>query len=127
LQCRRTRHPPDRARPQEPSLCRFGWRRRALGSHCLAHRNLQDERRRPRSLSTLRVDEDRRQTSDEPHRRTTAIRLRADGGVPCGLTTPLTLILDNFAKSLDAIVGEGGGFSAIDIVNPQLPVFGLEL
>src|SRR5213076_2316296 len=93
LQCRRTRHPPDRARPQEPSLCRFGWRRRALGSHCLAHRNLQDERRRPRSLSTRRVDEDRRQTSDEPHRRTTAIRLRADGGERCGLTTPLTLNL----------------------------------
>src|SRR6266480_1424754 len=52
--------------------------------------NLQDERRRPRSLSTRRVDEDRRQTSDEPHRRTTAIRLRADGGERCGLTTPLT-------------------------------------
>src|SRR5438128_420062 len=53
--------------------------------------NLQDERRRPRSLSTRRVDEDRRQTSDEPHRRTTAIRLRADGGERCGLTTPLTV------------------------------------
>jgi hypothetical protein len=30
-------------------------------------------------------------------------------------------------EALDAIAGEGGGFSAIDIVNPQLPVFGLEL
>jgi hypothetical protein len=32
-----------------------------------------------------------------------------------GLTGAIDLILDNF------------GFSAIDIVNPQLPVFGLEL
>ena len=43
------------------------------------------------------------------------------------LTGAIDLILDNFAKSLDAIVGEGGGFSAIDSVNPLLPVFGLEL
>jgi hypothetical protein len=31
------------------------------------------------------------------------------------LTGAIDLILDNFAKSLDAIVGEDGGFSAVNL------------
>jgi transposase len=66
LQCRRARHASDRTRTQEPSLCRLGWRRRALGGPRLADRNLQDERRRSGSISARCTDEDRQPPSNEP-------------------------------------------------------------
>jgi hypothetical protein len=37
------------------------------------------------------------------------------------------LVLDDFAKSLDAVGREGGDLNSIDIVDLQLSVFGLEL
>jgi len=57
----------------------------------------------------------------------TGISARPVGTSLLTITGAIDLILDNFAKSLDAIVGEGGVSGAIDIVNPQLLVFGLEL
>ena len=98
LQCRRALDPADRARPQEPSLRRLRRRRRALGGHCLAHRNLQDERRRSASLSARRARKDRRTSSDGSHRRAAAVRLRAGGRQGCGLKTPLTLNFTRTAK-----------------------------
>lgn len=37
------------------------------------------------------------------------------------------LISDNLTKSLDAVVGEGGGFASVDIVDPKHSIFGSEL
>src|SRR5262245_23236200 len=65
-------------------------RRRALGGHRLAHRNLQDERGRSASLPARRARQDRRASSHGSDRRATAVRLRVGGRQGCGLTTPLT-------------------------------------
>src|SRR5205814_8084865 len=64
---------------------------RAVGSHCLARRNLQNERRRSAILLTRRALKDRRAPSHGSDRRAAAVRLCAGGREGCGLKTPLTL------------------------------------
>ena len=86
--------PRDCARAQKASLRRLRRWRRAVGSHCLARRNLQNERRRSASLLTRRALKDRRAPSHGSDRRAAAVRLCAGGREGCGLKTPLTL---NFA------------------------------
>lgn len=44
-----------------------------------------------------------------------------------GSSDAIELIVYNFAKSLDAVVGEGGGVASVDIVDPKHSVFRLEL
>src|SRR6266540_671376 len=75
---------------QKSSLRRLRRWRRAVGSHCLARRNLQNERRRSASLLTRRALKDRRAPSHGSDRRAAAVRLCAGGREGCGLKTPLT-------------------------------------
>src|SRR6266536_5419662 len=82
--------PRDCARAQKSSLRRLRRWRRAVGSHCLARRNLQNERRRSASLLTRRALKDRRAPSHGSDRRAAAVRLCAGGREGCGLKTPLT-------------------------------------
>src|SRR5262249_20927580 len=99
LQCSRALDPADRARAQKSSLRWLRRRRQALGGHRLAHRNLQDERRRSASLPARRAHQDRRASSHGPDRRATAVRLRAGGRQGCGLKTSLTLV--KLARAID--------------------------
>jgi transposase len=79
------------ARPQEPPLCRLRRRRRTLGRAGVADRNLQAQRHRSGSLSARRARQDRRTPSNEPDRRTTAVRHAHVGRrESCGLKTSLT-------------------------------------
>ena len=103
LQCRRARNPADRARAQKSSLRRLRRRRRALGGHRLAHRNLQDEQGRSASLPARRARQDRRASSHGSDRRATAVRLPVGGRQGCGLTTPLTV--KPTTTAINAVVG----------------------
>ena len=75
LQRRRARDPPDRAEPQECALRRLRRRRRALGRHRLADRDLQAQRRRTARLSHRRHHQDRQRPSQQPDRRSPALGL----------------------------------------------------
>src|SRR4029450_12766659 len=98
--------PSDRARAQKSSLRRLRRWRRAVGSHCLARRNLQNERHRSASLLTRRALKDRRAPSHGSDRRAAAVRLCAGGREGCGLKTPLTpfltvgLVIWNFVSTV---------------------------
>ena len=50
FQCRRAQHPPDRTEPEERAVRRLRRRRRTLGGHRLADRDLQAQRRRSARL-----------------------------------------------------------------------------
>ena len=76
LQRRRTRHPANRTEPQECSLRRFRRRRRALGDHRLADRDLQTRRHRSADLHRRRHHQDRQRSSQQPYRRAPAVGLR---------------------------------------------------
>src|SRR6266568_3736012 len=99
LQCSRALDPSDRARAQKSSLRRLRRWRRAVGSHCLARRNLQNERRRSASLLTRRALKDRRAPSHGSDRLAAAVRLCAGGREGCGLKTPLTIHLGTSADN----------------------------
>ena len=76
-----------------------------MGSHCLARRNLQNERRRSASLLARRALKDRRAPSHGSDRRAAAVRLCAGGREGCGgLKTPLT----DEAISAKVLVWESG-------------------
>ena len=85
-------HPADRAQPQECALRRLRRRRRALGGHRLADRDLQAQRRRPAGLPRRRHHQDRQRPSQQPDRRSPALGLsRHPSAQSRGLKTPLTV------------------------------------
>ena len=84
---------PDRAEPQECALRRLRRRRRALGRHRLADRDLQAQRRRTARLSRRRHHQDRQRPPQQPHRRAPALGLsRRARAQARGLKTSLTLL-----------------------------------
>lgn len=92
LQRRRALYPPNRAEPQERTVCWLGWRRRTLGRHRLTDRNLQAHRRRTTSLSRRPDHPHRQRPPEQPDRRTATLGLSQYPRTPArGLRTSLTM------------------------------------